>query len=210
MNIVVFGANGRVGQKVVKKLLAAQHSVRAVVHGDDPFEPNKQLEVMQGDIHDGDFVANAVAGCDAVASTLGSWGTATKDIQVAGMTNIIPAMQAADITRIISLTGAGVFDEPDHPSPLDKFNRLLMSKGAHRVFRDGEKHIRLLRRSHLNWTVIRSPIMKEDGEPGHYVLNDRFPAPWATIVRDDVADAICQLVVSEDWAQHAPFIHRAQ
>ncbi len=210
MKIVVFGANGRVGQKVVQKLLKAGHAVRGVVHGDNPFTEHENLEVVQGDIHDGEFVMQAVQGCDAVASTLGSWGTKTKDIQVAGMKNIIPAMQAANIERIVSLTGAGVFDELDQPSLMDKINRLAISKGATKIFIDGEEHIRLLRRSHLVWTVVRSPIMKENGKPGQFVLNDRFPAPWSTILRDDVATSICNLVTGDDWAQHAPFIHRAK
>jgi uncharacterized protein YbjT (DUF2867 family) len=210
MKIVVFGATGRVGQKVVRHLLADGHQVRAAIHEESPFEPHDKLEIVQGDIHDPQFVIRAIQGYEAVASTLGSWGTATKDIQVAGMQNIIPAMQAAGIKRIVSITGAGAFDESDHPSWLDKFSRFLISKGASKVFRDGEEHIRLLRRSELDWTVLRSPVMQENGAPGHFVLNDRFPAPWATIVREDVASAICILVAGNDWMKHSPFIHRSK
>lgn len=208
MNIVVFGANGRVGQKVVAKLLAAGHHVRAAIHDNNPFDPNEQLEVVAGDIHDSAFVKSALQGCQAVISALGSWGTATKDIQVAGMQNIIPAMQSANVRRIVSITGAGAFDEMDHPTWLDKLSRLLISTGASKVFHDGEEHIRLLRRSGLDWTVLRSPIMQESGAVGHYSLNDHFPSPWATIVRDDVASALCTLVTSNDWQQQSPFIHR--
>lgn len=209
MKIAVFGANGRVGSKVVAKLLANGDEVQAFVHNSSPFTPHPKLEMIQGDIHDKEAVARALQGCGGVISALGSWGTPTKDIQVSGMKSIIPAMQTHGIDRIVSITGAGAFDKNDQPSVVDKLSRFAISHLAAKVFRDGEQHIALLRKSKLEWTVLRSSIMKEKGAPGHFKLDQNFPSPWATILRDDVATALVTLTHNKDYIQQAPFIHRS-
>lgn len=209
MKIIVFGANGKVGQKVVQKLLDKHLQVRAFVHGHNSLPTHENLEIVTGDIHSTEQVWQAIQGCTAVISTLGSWGTKTKDIQVSAMNNIIPAMKEHKVRRIVSITGAGVFDEDDTPHLIDRLNRVALLTFARKVFRDGEDHLALLRQSKLDWTVLRSPIMKETDKPGYFVLNRAFPKPWETIVRDDVATALVELVDSKNWHQAAPFIHKS-
>jgi putative NADH-flavin reductase len=207
MKIVVFGASGQVGRQVVQKLLDHGNQVRAFVHGNNPFNDDENLEVITGDIHDQGSVKKAVVGCDAVVSTLGSWGTKQKDILSSGMINAIAAMQSARIERIVSLTGAAAFDEHDNPSLVDKTARLLTKLTARKILEDGEKHIELLRSSQLGWTVVRSPIML-GGESSGYELSHKSPLPWATIQRADVSSAIVTLVEGHEYTQASPFIRR--
>lgn len=208
MKIIVFGANGRVGSKIVNKLLAMDHSVVAFVHSDSYSENHQNLTVIQGDIHDAEGVNKAMVGCDAVASALGSWNTATKDIQVEGMKNIIPAMKQNNIDRIVSLTGSGARDITDKPTIFANLNRLVILMVANKVFKDGEDHIALLRGSKLAWSVVRSPAMVESNNTG-FKLSDKSPSPWATIVRDDVAQSMSELVCNRQWLQSSPFIKRS-
>ena len=208
MKIIVFGANGRVGSKIVNKLLAMDHSVVAFVHSDSYSENHQNLTVIKGDIHDAEGVNKAMVGCDAVASALGSWNTATKDIQVEGMKNIIPAMKQNNIDRIVSLTGSGARDITDKPTIFANLNRLVILMVANKVFKDGEDHIALLRGSKLAWSVVRSPAMVESKNTG-FKLSDKSPSPWATIVRDDVAQSMSELVCNRQWLQSSPFIKRS-
>ena len=208
MKIIVFGANGRVGSKIVNKILAMDHSVVAFVHSDSYSENHQNLTVIKGDIHDAEGVNKAMVGCDAVASALGSWNTATKDIQVEGMKNIIPAMKQNNIDRIVSLTGSGARDITDKPTIFANLNRLVILMVANKVFKDGEDHIALLRGSKLAWSVVRSPAMVESKNTG-FKLSDKSPSPWATIVRDDVAQSMSELVCNRQWLQSSPFIKRS-
>ena len=209
MKIIVFGANGRVGSKIVTKLLDDGHSVTAFVHSDDYSEKHQNLTVIKGDIHDTKAVHEAIVGCDAVVSALGSWNTATKDIQVEGMKNIIPAMKTNNIDRIISLTGSGARDSTDKHNLFATLNRLAILIVAKKVFKDGEDHIALLRESNLAWTVVRSPAMVES-KKSSFILSKNPPSPWATIIRDDVAEAMKELVSNRLWLQSSPFIRRSK
>lgn len=209
MKIIVFGANGRVGSKIVAKLLADGQSVTAFVHSDDYPENHQNLTVIKGDVHDTKAVNEAIIGCDAVVSALGSWNTATKDIQVEGMKNIIPAMKTNNIDRIISLTGSGARDSTDKHNVFAALNRLAILLVAKKVFKDGEDHIALLRESNLAWTVVRSPAMVESKKNG-FKLTKNSPSPWATIVRDDVAKAMKELVSNRLWLQSSPFIRKSK
>lgn len=208
MKIVVFGASGRVGQLIVKKLLANGHVVRAVVHSHNPFSANGKLEVIKGDVHSAENVQAAVKDCGAVVCALSSWGTSTKDIQVAAMTNIIPAMKAEGISRIVSVTGTGVIDANDPPSWLARLGRVFIRLVSRQVFDDGEKHLALLNQSSLDWTVVRSPVMKQKGKAGYFTLSNKAPAPWATVARDDVAQAMVDSVANSRWTRQAPYIKR--
>jgi putative NADH-flavin reductase len=207
MKIVVFGASGKVGRKVVSLLLAEGHQVRAAIHGNDPFQSSPNLEIVKVDIHNAPEVEAAIQGCSAVISTLGSWGTKTKDILSAGMKNIVPAMTKYNINRIVCITGAGAMDATDSPNVIDKLSRPLLMLVAPRILKDGEEHMAILRASSLDWTVVRSPVMKKSGSRG-FALSARSPLPWATINRKDVATAMVRLVVSNEWARSAPFISR--
>lgn len=206
MQVTVFGANGRVGQKIVRQLLDDSDQVRAFVHHNNQLPKNPKLTVVQGDIRDQESVGKAIAGSDAVLSALGSWGTKTKDIQVAGMMSIIPAMKQAKVSRIVSVTGTGAFIETDNITFAGKAGRFLIGAFMGKILRDGEIHMQMLKESGLDWTVVRAPAMVEKGKAGDFQLSDKFPLPWATITRQDVATAMVSLAKSDEWLHAAPII----
>lgn len=207
MNITVFGASGKVGSKVVAKLLAQGHHVKAFVYSESHLQPQPHLIIIQGDVRKAEDVALALDGSEAVISALGSWGTKTKDILSSGMNVIAPEMEKLGIKRIVSLTGADARDSQDKPKILNKLSHFVLGLLAPKIMRDGEVHIARLRESNLDWTVLRSPVMKENGQLG-YVLRDKPLLPWASIARDDVASALVELVTSQNYAHACPFIAR--
>jgi putative NADH-flavin reductase len=209
MQVLVFGANGRVGSKIVAQLLTEGHDVTAFVHGPSRLPNHDSLSVTQGDIRDSEVVSQAMEGKDVVISALGSWGTKSKDILTSGMQTIIPAMEQAGVKRIVSLTGSGAFDVTDKRPLVDRLSRLMLMVAARKVFKDGEQHIALLRASKLDWTVVRSPVMHQEISTKQYILGDKPPTPWATIPRDDVVDAMVMLAKNNEFVGQAPFIIRA-
>lgn len=209
MKVVVFGASGKVGQKVVAELLGRGHEVRAFTYGTSPFDPQANLQVVTGDVKDLIIVKAAIKDQDAVISTLGSWGTKTKDILSEGMKNIIPAMDAFGVKRIVSLTGADARSLTDKPSLINKLTRPFLKLVAPKILADGEKHIELLAMSDLDWTVIRSPVMNEKGDSGYWLANEPT-FPWQTINRDSVVAALVDVAESGGWSKQAPIIFRTK
>lgn len=190
---------------VVDQLLGSGHSVTAFAHRDGGLPLHPKLTVVVGDVHNTADVAEALVGSDAVISALGSWGTKTKDILTAGMTNIIPAMQSAGIKRIVSLTGADARDPSDHPGIRQRLMHIMLQFVAPKILCDGERHIELLRASDLDWTVIRSPVMKDAGG-AEYTLGTKPPQPWATIPRAAVASAMTDTIQQGSHLQSSPYI----
>jgi putative NADH-flavin reductase len=209
MQVIIFGASGKIGSRLVAEMLKRGHTVTAFVYGRSDFTTDERLRVVEGDVRSLDDVAKALHDQDAVLSCLGSWGTPTKDILTSGMQTIIPSMQRQGVRRIISLTGADARDTEDEPGLMQKFSHQLISLFAPKIVEDGEAHLRLLRASNLDWTVLRSPVMTNSGRFGGYKLRMKLPNLWATINRQDVVAAMADLVESDSFVAKAPVIYRA-
>lgn len=210
MQITVFGATGRVGSQVTKKLLASGHSVNAFVHRTAPDFDHPNLQIVRGDIRDSEAVRRAVSGSDAVVSCLSSWGASGHHVLTSAMTSLIPAMKDQGITRIVSLTGAEARAAGDKYSLIHRISHFGLSIVAGGVLRDGEEHIRRLSDSGLEWTVIRSPIMTSGAEKAErFMLTDSRPLPWQTIPRGSVANAMVAEVFAPAHTGRAPFIRRS-
>lgn len=207
MRITVFGASGKVGQLVVAELLRRGHSVKAFVHNHSPFEADDRLSVIKGDVHDVQAVAQAVEGSQAVVSALGSWGTASKDILSSAVENIIPAMHAHGIRRIISVTGADARFAGDELSLVHRISYKLINVLGSQVVRDGEAHLAKLDASGLDWTMIRSPIMTSQPTQTYKLIRTR-PMPWHTVPRQAVAVAMADAINNTTHNRQAPYIVR--
>lgn len=206
MVIAIFGASGRVGRLVVTEALARGHSVRAFVHHTDNLPDHPKLVTIQGDIHNRQAVTEAVHGSQAVVSALGSWHTPSKDIVATAMRSIIPAMEAGGIDRIISLTGTAAYDISDKPTLLRGCSHLLTRLIANRILADGEEHIKLLRASQLDWTVLRAPAMTNKAQIFYKLSLQPVPI-WQTIPRRAVAKAMLDQLDGAGYTAAAPFIH---
>lgn len=205
--VVVFGGSGKVGSLVVEGLLMRGHTVTAFVHRRGAVVGTHQLRIIEGDIHDEGAVASALEDADAVISALGSWHTPTKDILSSGMTTIIPAMEQRGIARIVSLTGAEARVQGDEAGLVHRIAHLGARIAAGKILEDAETHLRLLKESGLDWTVIRSPVMTVS-EDMQYQLVAKRPYPWATIPRKAVAHALIQQLNDSHHSRSAPFITR--
>jgi uncharacterized protein YbjT (DUF2867 family) len=194
MQITVFGASGRVGQRVVALALERGHTVRAFAHSRNPFSPHERLQVFRGNVGNQALVDEALRGSQAVISCLGSWGTKNKNILTKGM--------------LVTVTGPAAFWSKDKPSLLQRLARVGLLLIAPKILRDSEEHLRLLEASQLDWTCLRSPVMLRHGKPDH-ILKLQLPHPLATIPRAAVAWALVDLAEHVDYRQQAPSIYRA-
>ncbi len=203
MNIVVFGSTGKVGRLVVAEALRRGHHVTAFAHTSQP-AAQSNLSVVMGDIKNKANVVSAITDADAVISALGSWGTATKDIVGTAMTNIIPAMEAAAITRIVSLTGNVAKAPAEVLAVPARLARSFLDSVAPKILKDGEKHLALLSASTLDWTVVRASVMINAPHTSYRLT--ATPRLISIVPRAAVAAAMVDLAESHDWSRQAPGI----
>jgi putative NADH-flavin reductase len=203
--VTVFGANGKVGRLVVSELLARGYSVVAFVHRASSLPDDRHLKLVRGDIYNQDDVDTAVAGSDMVISALGSWGTPKKDILTVGARHIISSMERQGVSRIVTLTGAEARAPGDSLSLIHHLSHFGLGIVARKILVDGEHHITLLNQSSLDWTTVRSPIMRTDLS-ADYTLTLRRPLPWQLVSRSAVAHALVDVLALDQWRREAPYI----
>lgn len=117
MTILVVGATGLVGSRVVEQLLTQQQEIRVLVRGKSDWKNNilpqyrrSGIDVMIGDIRDEAITAKAVAGCNAVINCSGLMRGSDEEvyaINADGTTELVAEAQAAGVQRFIQVSCLG-------------------------------------------------------------------------------------------------------
>ncbi len=206
MRIAVIAANGRSGQAFVRAALAAGHSVRAGVHGPARLDAHQNLEIMPCDATNPRDLALLLQGQEAVASFIGHVRGSAPNVQTNAIRQIIATMKEQGIRRIVSLTGTGVRFAGDDIPLIDRVLNLAISIIDPARVRDGRQHVELLQASDLGWTVIR--VLKlQDVAPKPFSLREHGPTKWF-VGREEVAQAVLQVLEDQSFVRQAPIISR--
>jgi uncharacterized protein YbjT (DUF2867 family) len=118
--VLVVGATGFLGGKVVDELLNRGKSVRALVRSttDASSLESRGVEIARGDMLDLDSLVAAMQGADAVITTAAGYtrgGKNADDIDIVGNANLAEAAHAAGVRRFV-LTSILTCDQtPDVP-----------------------------------------------------------------------------------------------
>ncbi len=208
MKTIIFGATGRTGIPLIKQALESEHEITAFVRNPDklPDDLRERVHIVQGDILNSEDVDRAIQGQEAVISVIGQSKESPEDLQTRATEYIVSAMQAHDVNRIVSLTGAGVRIEKDTPKLFDKFMKVLLNIFAKKVLKDAEGHVEILKSSDLKWTVVRVPVLTEGELKGSYRVSYVGQDTGAKISRSDVAHFILRTLEDASYIHDAPMI----
>ena len=120
MKVLVTGATGQVGCRLVRQLLARKHEVRGTVWGGAPEAELERIsglevELRKGDLLDLDFVREAVKGVDAVIHTANLVGPHFENNVNTTLQVTRACGEAADqLDRFIYVSSSGVFPNDSH------------------------------------------------------------------------------------------------
>lgn len=93
MTVLVVGASGRMGSKIVAELLAAGADVRATYRTEKP----AGVDAVQADLADAESLARACDGVSVVVSAT----QGMRDVIVAGQTRLLRAAERAGVKRLL-------------------------------------------------------------------------------------------------------------
>ena len=151
MRVLVIGATGRLGGEVVRELLGRDHVVGALVRREADWPG---LTVYRGDVRDRASLDAAMPGHDAVVCTYGPGRGGDPLVLSIGMANVVAAMEAAGVARLVSVAAAGVLQR-------DATTLRRDAPGYPEAFRTrSAEHLRALdtlRSSALDWTLVCPP-----------------------------------------------------
>lgn len=159
MRALVIGATGGSGRAVVDALLARGHEVTSMARR---IEPHASVRTLRGDARVASDVSRAVEGMDAVIVTLGiaenalavrfGLGKTPMDVRSLGTRNVIEAMQARGVRRLVVQTSYGVGPSRDR---LTLGWRLIFALVLRPQIADTEQQEALVRASELDWTLVQ-------------------------------------------------------
>lgn len=185
MTIIVFGASGKLGRKVVELALKRGHSVTAFIRDARKLELHQgNLQITQGDARDQQTVTQALTGQEAVVSTLGSHHD---DTLTKGVETIINGMKQHSIKRLITTGGAGILQatETQQVRDLPSFPPFLKEiSGQH------QQAYEIVKDSGLEWTVMCPPSMHEGGRAPYNIQAEYGLAGLGQVAFEQVAEAI--------------------
>jgi uncharacterized protein len=163
MKLILFGATGTIGSRIVKEALRRDHDVTMVVRDPDKLADvtsNERLHWVTGDILLPDSVARAVEGHEVVISAFGPrFGEEDELLEAAR--SLVEGVRDAHIRRLVVVGGAGsleaapgvwLMDTPGFPEEVKPLARAHAQ--AYEIFSQSD----------LDWTYLSPPAVIEPGE----------------------------------------------
>jgi nucleoside-diphosphate-sugar epimerase len=189
MHVLVAGAHGRLGGRVLALLLARGHRVRALVRTDGQAAALRELgaDAVVADLRDD--VEWTAEGCDATVFAAGARHRAELGaVDAVGASKLAEAADRYEHERFVlaSAIGAG---RPERRS------------GGVREFLEAKRHAeRRLAGLELPWTILRFGRLIEDGGTGRIDIAPNSGARLA-VSRDDAALAIAEALMADNLAR---------
>ncbi|GAB2869410.1 NAD(P)-dependent oxidoreductase [Nocardioides pacificus] len=210
MKTTILGATGPAGRLVVSRALNQGHTV--TVHARHPdklgdLAGRPGLEVVTGQLDDRASLDAAVAGADAVISVLGPGrDKASIPPLVPGMQNVVDAMTAVGVRRLVATSTPSATDPADTRDLRFSLMVTGIRLGAAPAYRAIVAMADIVRGSSLDWTLVRLPLLhdkpvdsparpRQVGEPGGIRLS-----------RAALADFLLAETVDGAWVRRSPLL----
>lgn len=172
MNLFLLGATGNTGREVLDLALRAGHSVTAFVRSPQKIErQDPRLRLVQGSPLDVRSVSLAMAGHDAVISTLGlppRQALRPSTFMAESAATTVAAMREANVTRLAIQSAAVLF--PGRGLGFAIVSRLLKHHA-----RDLSAMETVVQATDLDWTIARPPRLVHAAEERYRCRHDALP-----------------------------------
>lgn len=179
MRVLIVGAHGQIGQRLIKQMSQGPHQGRAMIRDPDQADSLRNLgadEIVVADLESD--CSDALDGCDAVIFTAGSGGHTgpekTRAVDRDGAIGLIDATREAGVQRFVMVSSMGA-DAPESGS--EKMQPYLHAKRA------ADDH---LRESGLRYTIVRPGSLTDEQGSGRVDAAEDL-GRYGEVPRDDVA-----------------------
>ena len=207
MKIVIFGASGSTGLRIVEQALEAGHLVTAFVRSPSKMIlQDANLTLFQGDVMDASAVERAIAGQEAVISVLGATHPPVPGMMATAAKNIVLAMKRHGIRRLVSTTGAGVRQPQDRPKLIDYLIGALLHLLARDVVHDSAANVQVIQASDLDWTIVRFPRLMDGPHTGKYRVGYVGKDSSSQLSRADAAEFVVKELAGKQWLRKLPLV----
>lgn len=188
MNILVAGAQGRLGMQIVDLLLEKEHNVLAMVQEESQGDELKKLgaKITMADLRQS--VEFAVEGCEAVIFAARSKSDDPEDIVAVerdGLVKMVKACENNAVERFVFVSQLGT----KHPEKAEGMEQIHLKAKS-----EAEKQ---LKKSSLNYTIIRHGLLNDDPESGMIIVKEDLKGTSGQITRLDLAHTVAEVLENE-------------
>jgi uncharacterized protein YbjT (DUF2867 family) len=190
-NILVAGANGTTGKKIVHLLKSSQYfNPIAMIRDEDQASQFKEdnVEYIIADLEKD--LAHAVKNIDKVIFAAGSGGKKVVEVDQEGAKRLIDVSKMANVKKFVMLSSMGAAQ----PEKADDLKDYLKAK------HNADEH---LMSSGLNYAIVRPGSLTNEGGTGRIKLEKKLNA-LGEISRADVAETLVR-TLNDDIANKATF-----
>ena len=198
MKIAILGGTGKTGRLILEQAMAEGHHVTALARDPSKLPPgNWKLTIQLGDVTNADVVDDAIFGSEAVIYAVGLTPDGAPDTLSTGMANVVEAMQANGVARVLAVAGAGILDAPGGGLRMDEpdFPEMLIPYATeHKRIWD------ILAAGDLQWTLICPTFMQPAAATANYrVALNQLPADAKPLAFADVAAFMLHELAAADY-----------
>ena len=203
MKVVIFGAAGNTGRKLVEQALEKGYEVTGFDRHPEALDiQHPKLTIVRGDIFDAAQVEAAIVGQDAVICVLGVRPGVTIPVCSKGTENIIAAMQKVGVKRFICQSAyvVAALDGEWREAPWVLPLILPFFPKIKTTFADHVIQEQITRQSSLDWIIVRPSKLADGPKTGHYKAGVHLSMGLsAKISRADVADFLLKQVYDDTY-----------
>jgi len=206
LRVLVIGATGGTGRQLVQQALDQGHQVTAFVRDPSKLKiAHENLRIARGDVLDYASVESAMRGQSAVLSALGHKRFFYPNkIQSNGMRNILRAMKACDVPRLICETALGIGNSVGRLGLPHTFFILPLILPFYMW--DKLRQEELIAASDRDWVIVRPGVLTNGEARGSYRHGPKVGSYlWPVrISRADVADFMLKQLTDDGYVGAAP------
>ncbi len=176
-NVLVAGANGTTGKKIVNLLKSSQYfEPIAMVRKEEQQEQFKKedIKTVLGDLEKD--LSHTVENIDKVVFAAGSGGKKVVEVDQEGAKSLIDASKQAHVKKFVMLSSMGA----DNPEESDELKQYLEAK------HNADEY---LKSANIMYTIVRPGSLTNDSGTGKIELEHKLNKR-GSITRDDVAQTL--------------------
>ena len=160
VRVVLTGATGRAGSRILRELLARGHQIIAVVRDRGMFQPESGVAVALSNLSDSNQIAEIMRGADAVISAYGPPPDNTDEL-IEVTKRLIDAVAGSGMNRFLMVGGAGSLEVAPGVSLSDSGKLPPEWMG---IAKSHEEALDVLRSCAIDWTCLSPAGFFEPGE----------------------------------------------
>ncbi|MCU0393948.1 MAG: NAD(P)H-binding protein [Thermoflexibacter sp.] len=200
MRILIFGATGITGKILTKMALNQGHTVTIFVRNPSKIDfEDKQLNIVQGQLHEIEKIDKVIQNQEVVISTLGPTSLTKNNIEFTdGIAHIVKTIEKHQIKQFFYLSTMGVGDSRNS---LDWFSKyFIMDFVIKKSVQDHTKNEQNIINSQTNWYIFRPAKLNNKTLTKNYKVSEYFVKAFRPkISRADVADLMLAQIGKVDF-----------